>query len=149
MVLYIFKKIFSRSIETISHLLPTLLTLHRVYLILLITFISLLSIIRLYISLYNKTTFIKSRIISYISRIINIEKTDFNFLTNVTISLAMYFEFYFNCLFAAKDFLYLAKTVIGLPITYNISKMTQKSNLTTDFLNIRAIPNISVIYKNI
>lgn len=61
----------------------------------------------------------------------------------------MYLAQHPNRLSNTKDTLYVAKIVDGLPITQNKSEMTQKSNLAINFLNTKAVQDISVIYNNI
>lgn len=136
-VLYIYKKILFKPLEAILYFLPALSIFQWIYLTLSITFILLLSIIRLYISLCNRVTSIKIRIISYILPIANIKKGDLNFVAKAITSLIIYLSQYPNRFPTSKDILYIAKTITGLLITYNKSEITQKSDLVTDFSNTK------------
>lgn len=54
-------------------------------------------------------------------------------------SLVKYFRFRHNYIFAIKNLLYMAKIFTSLPITYNNSKITWKSNLAIDFSNFKVV----------
>lgn len=61
---------------------------------------------------------------SYILRITSIKEVDLNFVAKAIINLATYFGSHLNRLFALNNTWYMAKTVFGLLITYNKSKIT-------------------------
>lgn len=94
--LYTSEKILFKYIKIILYLLLAPLIFYRTNLTLLIIFISLLLITNLYISLCNKIIFTKPRIMSYISWIANIKKTNLNLIANIIISLATHFRSHFN-----------------------------------------------------
>lgn len=77
---------------------------------------------RVYMSLCNRVTYIKTRMMSCISWIINIREADSDFMAKAIIILVMYFGHCPNCLSIIKDTLYIVKTIASLPITCNKSK---------------------------
>lgn len=63
----------------------------------------------------------------YIFQIANIREVILDLVAKTITSLLTYISYHCNCLLTVKDALYLAKTVVDLLITCNISKMTQKA----------------------
>lgn len=69
-------------------------------------------------------------------------------MAKTIISLVIYIRFSFNYFSSAKNVLNMTKTVISLIICNN-SKIIQKNNLTTDFLNTKTVQAINIVYNNI
>lgn len=61
----------------------------------------------------------------------SIKKANLNLVTKIITSLVMYISYCPNHFFAAKNVLYMAKTIISLLITYNKSEITIQNNLAT------------------
>lgn len=57
-------------------------------------------------SLYNKATCIRTRMMSFILQIVNIKESDLDFMVNAMMSIIIYFGHHLNCL-SVKKILYI------------------------------------------